>query len=348
MKIAIVRLTSLGDIIFCMAALQLIKRRLPGSSITWFADRRFADILDYNPDLDGIVKVDLNGLKKNFSFRKLREERRQITATGRFDLVIDLHGMLKSALVARLIDGETTGFHQSMIKEPLAALFYKRAIMVEGATTPIHRFAMLVMTALGFSCGEEELIAKQPYLFYGDEDAAATRDYFRPDRKNIIIVPGTSAAEKDYPVEKFAAVADGLRQNILVCHGSDKEHAAACAIAGLTPFATVLPRLNLNQLKAAVSRADLVIGGDTGPTHIAWANNVSSLTLFGPTPPCTYDTPVNRIITAPAAVDPAGKRSYSLSTRDIEVETILRCAEELLVNQAQHREAQAGTKGSTL
>jgi heptosyltransferase-1 len=322
-KIAIVRLTSLGDIIFCMAALQLIKRRLPESSITWFADRKFADILDYNPDLAGIVKIDLKGLKKDFSTRKLWDEYRRISLAGKFDLVIDLHGMVKSAFVARMIGRKTVGFHRSMIKEPLAALFYQRTLVAPGDAMPAYRYAQLAMAALGFSCEEEELKTKQPFLFYRDEDGAMTRDLFRPGVKNVIFVPGTSAAEKNYPWEKYVAIAEGLRQNVLVCHGSDQEYAVACAIAESSSSVSLLPRLNLNQLKAAISRADLVIGGDTGPTHIAWANNVPSITLFGPTPPCTYVTKVNRIITAPVA-------QGVLSIRNIEVNTILTLAEELL------------------
>jgi lipopolysaccharide heptosyltransferase I len=322
-NIAIVRLTSLGDIIFCMAALQLIKRRLPDCSITWFADRKFADILDHNPDLDGIVKIDLKGLKRDFSLRKLRSEYRQLSVAGRFDLVIDLHGMIKSALIARMICGETAGFHRGVIKEPLAALFYKRTFPVSDAAVPVYRYAQLALKALGFSCAEDELIDKRPYLFYRDEDLIPGKDFFKSGRKNIILVPGTSAAEKNYPWERYVAIADGLRQNALICHGSDSEYETACAIAARSPYVSVLPRLNLNQLKAVISRADLVVGGDTGPTHIAWANNVPSIALFGPTPPCTFATAVNKIVTAPVA-------HGAPSILDIEVNTILTLAGELL------------------
>jgi len=64
MKIAFVRLTSLGDIILAMASLQVVRRRLPGCHITWVAERRFADILDHNPDIQQIIRVDLKDMKK--------------------------------------------------------------------------------------------------------------------------------------------------------------------------------------------------------------------------------------------------------------------------------------------
>ena len=330
MKIAIVRLSSLGDIIFCMASLQIIKHHLPESSITWFADKKFADILDYNPDLDGIVKLDLKGLKRGFSLGKLRDEYRQITAAGRFDLVIDLHGMIKSAFIAGMIDGSTAGFHKSMIKEPLAALFYQRVFTLAGQLNPVCRYTSLAMAALGLTFDESGLIEKRSYLFSRPEDEEISRTFFRSDRKNVILVAGTSAAEKEYPKEGFVAIANGLGQNVLICHGNDKEAAVAHHIAEHSPYVSVLPRMNLNQLKAAISRADLVIGGDTGPTHIAWANNVPSIALFGPTPPCTYVTKVNRVVTAPSSPSSGKGASDRPFIRQIDEQTILKIAEELL------------------
>jgi heptosyltransferase-1 len=300
-----------------MACLQIIRRRFPGCSITWFADRKFADILDYNPDLAGIVKVDLKGLKKSFSFGKLAHEYRQVAGQREFDLAIDLHGMLKSALIARKVGRVTCGFHRSVAKEPLTSLLYDKTFAPDAGLKPAYRYVTLAAQALGIQVEEQELLDRQPYLFFSPEDARATADFFAGNRKNIILVPGTSLDEKTYPVDKFVTIADSLRENILVCHGNDQELRAATYIAERSSCVTVLPRMDLNQLKAAISRADLVIGGDTGPTHIAWANNVPSITLFGPTPPCISATAVNRIVVGEAM-------------RDIAETVILTHAEELL------------------
>ena len=101
---------------------------------------------------------------------------------------------------------------------------------------------------------------------------------------------------------------------------------AAAYLAERSAHVSVLPRMDLNQLKAAVSRADLVIGGDTGPTHIAWANNVPSITLFGPTLPCTYATTLNRIVVASAGETAGAGRAM----HDIAETVVLKHAEELL------------------
>ena len=165
-------------------------------------------------------------------------------------------------------------------------------------------------------------MGKAPYLFYGPNDAEASSQYFDGTRKNVVLVPGTSLGAKNYPADRFVTVCDALKENILVCHGNDQELETARYIAERCKSVTVLPRLTLNQLKAAVSRADLVIGGDTGPTHIAWANNVPVIALFGPTPVCTFASPISRIVVPPGGV---GRPMH-----EIDEAVILRHAEELL------------------
>ena len=322
MKIALVRLSSLGDIIFCMAVLQVIKRALPESSITFFADSKFADILDGNPDLDRIVKLDLKGVKKGFSLRRLAGEYQKLAQAERFDLAIDLHGMLKSAIIARKLGRASFGFHRSVVKERWATFCYDRSAAPPLHLLPVYRFASLAAQALGIELREADLIDKRPFLFYAPEDLLASDPYFPAGRKNVLLVPGSSLGSKNYPVEKLVELCGGLGENLLLCHGSEQELETAKRIAAATAHATVLPRLNLNQLKAAVSRSSLVIGGDTGPTHIAWANNVPAISLFGPTPPCTYATEVNRIVLPQGGVGrPIG---------EIAVAEILRQAGELL------------------
>jgi heptosyltransferase-1 len=330
MNIAIVRLSSLGDIIFGMASLQLIRRRFPGCTITWIADSRFGDVLDNCPDLDRIVKLDLKGLKGRFTFAGLQAELAKLRGLGPFDMVIDLHGMIKSALVAWRIGGERIGFHRSVVKEPLASFWYARTVAVPLAEPAVDRYAALVAASLGFTITPAELTHKSSFLGHGPEDGEVTRGFFRGDRKNIIMVPGTSIAYKNYPREKLVAVADQLRQNILVCHGSPAELESAHYLAEHSSFVTILPRLDLNQLKAAISRADLVIGGDTGPTHMAWACNVPSLALFGATAPPYVPTVRHRVLTAGSPVNAVKPDKNDFSVQAIPETEILRQAEELL------------------
>jgi heptosyltransferase I len=321
-KIALVRLSSLGDIIFCMAALQVIKRALPDSSITFFADSKFADILDHNPDLHRVVKLDLKGIRKGFTWKRFSAEYRKLADPERFDMAIDLHGMLKSAIVARKVGVASFGFHRSVVKERWATFCYDRTA---APLLPVHRYALLAAQALGITLREEDLVDKRPFLFYSPADRQASDPYFPASTRNVLLIPGSSLETKNYPVEKLVTLCDGLRENILLCHGNEQELQIAQRVAAATPHAIILPRLNLNQLKAAISRADLVIGGDTGPTHIAWANNVPSVSLFGPTPPCIHPSALNRIVLPAAGV---GRPVHEIAVSDI-----LRHAGELLAGR---------------
>jgi heptosyltransferase-1 len=330
MKIAFVRLTSLGDIILAMAVLQVVRRRLPECHITWVAERRFADILDHNPDIRQIIRVDLKDLKRKKSLSALRAEYRSLASCGGFDVVIDLHGMVKSAVVAACLGGVRYGFARQMRKEPLAGLFYNYPVQVPLDLPAVCRYATLATQSLGLDFREDELCPPKPYLFWGAGDSAATDEYFAAGKRNILLVPATSASYKNYPPEKIARIANSLQENIMICHGNQQEFLAASLIAERASNVRVLPRLNLNQLKAAVGRCDLVIGGDSGPTHIAWASGIPSLTLFGATPVCICPTDRNWVIKTPSRVNLRKHDATDRSVADIPEDVIVGQARELL------------------
>jgi heptosyltransferase-1 len=126
-------------------------------------------------------------------------------------------------------------------------------------------------------------------------------------------------------------IAHALQENILVCHGNDAEYQTACYIQKRSPLVKILPRMNLNQLKATISQADLVIGGDTGPTHIAWANNIPCVVIFGPTPAHRiYSGDTCRILKSSSAVDDNKLDKNDFSIQEISAERVLELAKELL------------------
>ena len=173
-------------------------------------DSKFADVLDCNPDLESVIKLDLKGLKKRFTWDGVRAEYRKLTEAGDFDLVIDLHGMLKSALVARRLGGVRTGFHRSVVKEPLATFFYTKTFTIPLSDLAVNRYSALIDASLGVSPDPGMLTDKAPFLFHLPEHAAVTADYFRHDRKNIVLVPETSIDYKNYPKDKWVAVANAI------------------------------------------------------------------------------------------------------------------------------------------
>lgn len=330
MKFAFIRLTSLGDIILSMAALQIVRSHLPDCHITWVADKRFTAILDHQPDIQQVVEVDLQKLKKKKTLAAVMAEYRHLTSFEKFDAVVDLHGLIKSAAVASILGGTRYGFSRQTLKEPLAGLFYHHLIPIPLDMPAVCRYTLLACKSLGLDFQLSELSPPKPYLFWGAEDSAATDVFFDRQKRNILLVPETSAAYKNYPPEKFARLAALLDGNILICHGNQKELQTATTIAEKSANVRVLPRLNLNQLKAAIGRCDLVIGGDSGPTHIAWACGIPSITLFGATPVCICPTELNRVIKTASRVNLRKPDPTDFSVCGISETDIARLAGELL------------------
>jgi len=187
MKIALIRLTSLGDIILAMASLQIIRRARPDCRITWVADRRFADILDHQPDIQQVIRIDLKALKhKKPLLPELSAEYRRLASFGPFDAVIDLHGMIKSAVIAAILGGRKYGFARDTRKESLAGLFYNRAIPVALDQPAVCRYAALATRALGLDFEAADLTPPRPFLFWGTEDGAITDGFFSKKRRNIL------------------------------------------------------------------------------------------------------------------------------------------------------------------
>jgi heptosyltransferase-1 len=80
-----------------------------------------------------------------------------------------------------------------------------------------------------------------------------------------------------------------------------------------------------------IAKVDLVIGNDTGPTHMAWGLNRPSITLFGPTPISrVYQTPINQVLKSPSIVNPFKLDKNDFSIKDIQVGQVLACARGLL------------------
>lgn len=330
MNIALVRLSSLGDIILCMASLQMIRRAYPDCRITWITDRRFSAILDNQVDISQLVAVDVKSMKKRFSLKHLVAEYRQLATSGPFDTVIDLHGMIKSAIVGSLSGGDQYGFARACRKESLAGLWYKDAFEISNGLPAMSRYLNLVAKTLSIDYSPDDFCPPKPFLFWQKADESVTEPYLNTKLATIVFVPGTSAPYKNYPPERFAALADLLRSNILVCHGNDEEYRAGLAIAERSEYVTVLPRLSIGELKALIGRATLVIGGDSGPTHIALGCGVPSITLFGATPVCFPPSRRNRVLvtdTIPNLVKP-DSTDYSVAT--ISEQEIFCCASELL------------------
>jgi len=330
MKIAIVKLSALGDIVHAMIVLQFIKNHSQKVKVDWIVDESFRELLDFHPDINIVHTLNIKKVKEKKSIYLLIKELRKVRKFGQYDLVIDMQGLVKSALISRLIiSSATIGFDRSSIRESIAAIFYHKTFKYGYDENVIYRNFELIKFALDLPFKNKEIHYKLPLLFPSHKHEFSSLSNIK---KNIILIPGASDKSKCYPVDKFAKVIRSIDENFLIIWGNENEKNMANQIKVLSEKAYICEKLSINKLIALISQVDLVIGADTGPTHMAWALNIPSITLFGSTPSYrnTLSTNINKSIESKSKVNPnkIDKSDYSIS--EISTDKISLLANELL------------------
>lgn len=334
MKICIVKLSAMGDIIHAMIVLQFVKKYYPDSQIDWIVEAVFAPVLLNNPHINQILPVNLKSIKKKKSNIIDQINLVKKYALNNYDIVIDAQGLIKSAIVSKLLKGKKTiGFSRKSTRESFASLFYDTKIDVEYSKNTVIRNMDLVCEGLIIAYDENEILQKEPFLFYNTQQNILD-PYLSKQKKNILFVIGASWPSKMYPKEKFVIIINQLKEyQCNIIWGNEAEYEIAKYICK-NSSAILLPKMSIEDLKHAVDMHDLVVGNDTGPSHMAWALNKPSLLLFGNTPGYrnTYETAVNKYIQSHDNVDPCKLDRDDYSIQDISTDEITAKIREMIVS----------------
>ena len=324
-KILIVRLSALGDIIHSAIVLEFIHQLYPTAKIEWVTEEVFAPLLQNHPLIHAVYSVNIKKLKKEKSFSLLKENIQQLRSLGNYDIIIDMQGLIKSAIVARMIGKNTHGFDKHSTRESFASFFYKTTSNISYETNVIKRNCFVVSDALGFSISDTMILNKKAIF-------PITKKFnFQSHEKKIAFVIGASWKSKIYPKELVVEVVHALKEKCFIIWASEEEKANAEFICERTEFATLTPKLTLNELISFISSMDLVIGNDTGPTHVAWAQNIPSITLFAPTNTrMMSETPKNIALESSSKVDILHINKNDFSIKTIDYKQVVTTAKDLL------------------
>lgn len=281
-SILIVRLSALGDLVFCSSLLDALRSRFPEARIDWLAQDGFCGLLRDDPRVDDTIAVSRQALTSPRAWLRLRRDLR-----GRdYDWVIDAQGLAKSRWLAWLAGGRRrVGFRS---KEPLGFLLHERidkgGDIAEIASEYRHLAAHLTGSP-----------APPPRLPVGDAAAArvatALRDAgLRPGF--VALCPFTTRPQKHWPDAHWVQLAHDLAASGLgpcVVFGGPSDRAQAAALVARMPAGSIdlSGRTALADLPAWLQQARLAIGVDTGLTHIAIAVHTPTVALFGSTCPYT-------------------------------------------------------------
>lgn len=295
-----VRLSSVGDVIFALPALETLRAHRPHAHIAWIVEDRAADILIDHPALDELIimprrtwrEARRRGASRFDVVRRMRRFGREIRSR-RFDTVFDFQGNLKSGLVTRATRAKKRfGFHRKDCREPNWLFTNRRLPSMERVLHKVER-DLLLLTLAGIPWEY-----RRPRLALPDPMRREVRDLTKAvtgDGPLVILNPGTSAwfPSKRWPLAAWAALSDRLQANrqlrVALNLGPDEMDMGQSIQDLATRPIHVLPVLEgMRRVACLMDEADLVIGGDTGPVHLASALGRKVLALFGPYDPRLY------------------------------------------------------------
>ena len=290
MRILIVKLGSIGDIVHTLPALAAMRRALPDADISWAVERGTSAILKDNPLLDHLIEVDTKALRRGLmsgeTLRAPRQQLRLLRASA-FDLALDFQGLLKSAMVARLSGARRVyGFARDALREPASRILLHKTVEIPQGLHVIRKNLAMVRSALGISISDDQSDFEFPIALTpshqqeADEAAGANERY-------AILNPGGGWPTKLWSAAKFGALADELWNhfglNSLVTYGPGETELAEQALSASKSGKARAVSLSLKGFFALVKNAEVYVGGDTGPTHLAVAARTPVIGLFGPT-----------------------------------------------------------------
>ncbi|MGL2580619.1 lipopolysaccharide heptosyltransferase I [Helicobacter pylori] len=332
MKIAIVRLSALGDIIVSAVFLAAIKECLPNAQIEWFVDERFGAILEHSPYIDKLHPIALKSALTTFNPLKIFKLFKSLRAYE-YDIVIDMQGLVKSALITQMLKApRKVGFDYASAREGLSAFFYSQKVSIAYNEPVLKRNFTLLSHALNLPKNEisEGLSSRAKVFSYQDSPKIDALN-LNKNKPKILFVLETSKINKTYPTERFKELALAL-ENFQICllwHADeDKANALYGALKNQRDV-LLLPKLTLNEVKALLFKMDLIIGGDTGITHLAWALQKPSITLYGNTPMERFklESPINVSLTGNSN---ANYHKKDFSIQNIDPKKIKECVLNIL------------------
>ena len=279
-RFLIVRLGALGDVVHAIPVAAALRRAFPDARIDWLVSAKHREILDLVPVIDRRLVIDTSFLNAIGELRR-----------SRYDVAIDLQGLIKSAVLARLSGApRVAGFSSRYARERAARLFYTEAfdpgrggLYDPRETRHVVDINLGLLSLLGITAPAREFPIEDV-----DTDAARAARRQTGDRY-ALLNPGAAWPNKRWPPSRLAAIAVELRARhglmSVVLWGPGEEALAAEVVAGANGAAVISPRTTIADLVALARRAALMVSGDTGPTHIAAALGTPLVGIYGPTRP---------------------------------------------------------------
>ena len=342
-SLLIVRLSAMGDIIHTLPAAAALRQAFPQATLGWLIEERWAELLctlryprwgprsPQRPLVDRVHSVNTSEWRHApFSFNTWQQMAVGLSQLRgiQYDAVIDFQGAVRSALLARW-SGAPIVYGSTQPRENAASMFYTRSVLPNGA----H----VVEQALALAGAIIPTRMVEPRIeFPADPDGENKISGLAADVSHFAILnPGAGWGAKRWPAERYGQVAKELAKDglcSLINYGPGEEELAAAVEAGGEGTAGKVS-CSLSELIALTRRARLLIGGDTGPMHLAAALKIPVVAIFGPTDPARngpFGTRSSVLRSASSLTDHARHREPEQGLLRITVDEVVAAARKLL------------------
>ncbi len=302
-SLLVVRLSAMGDIIHTLPVAAALRQAFPSATLGWLVEERWAELLctlryprsgprsPQRPLVDRVHSVNTAEWRRApFSFNTWQQMAAGLSELRgiHYDAAIDFQGAVRSALLARW-SGAPVVYGSVQPRENAASMFYTRQVLLQTNGTHVVEQALALAGAAVSMAGMSTSIAAEAQAeFPVDPDAESKIAGLTAEGNDFAILnPGAGWGAKRWPAERYGQVArelakDGLGS--LVNYGPGEEELAV-AVEAASEGAARRISCSVSELIALTRRARLLIGGDTGPMHLAAALKIPVVAIFGPTNP---------------------------------------------------------------
>lgn len=266
-RVLLIKMSSLGDVIHNLPVATDIRRHRPAATIDWVVEEQYAPLVAMHPAVNRVIPIALRRWRRapfsGTSWRDIAAFLRELRSHA-YDAIVETQGLLKSAVVAKLARGPICGFGPATAHERLASKFYDITCEFPPEAHKILRYRSVAARALGYAVAGTIDYGISPRV---PRPAIATARY-------CLAFHSTARAAKLWPEPNWVELVRLLERAGYACilpWGSDEERARSERIAAAAPGAIVPPKYSLEEMSALIAGAEVVVGVDTGFTHLAAA-----------------------------------------------------------------------------
>ncbi len=295
MRVLLVKTSSMGDIVHALPVVADLHAAFPGIHIEWLVEEAYTPIVQAHPGVENVIPLALRRWRKTLLQSETRNQWRAFVHAVRarpFDAIIDLQGLIKSAVIARLARGTHFGLSWASSREALASILYDRRMQTHLGRTEaaVQRYRELASWALGYTPAARPL--------FGLQVRPNRPSWLQGCRPYVVLLSATAKERKLWAEERWVALAQWLRGQGLVsvfAWGNASERARAERLAARVNahaghdaqgFAHVAPEaFGLDIWMEVLKAAHLVVGVDTGLLYLGAAVGTPAVAIYAGSSP---------------------------------------------------------------